>query len=269
MAKIFWVEDQSHWIDKFRDVLEQAPLDDKTNHLEVYKFSEAARQRITLMKDADRPDIAILDAKMSGCDQAGISVSKALEKKWPGIPVIFLSEHNGTDIEREAFEEANVTDFISKHQVNIEEVLVWRIKAAMRQTSLKNDASSTSDRQVLTSGELKIDLETWDIYWKGTRLMNPDNDRRPLAPTPRKILRYLVEHSPRPVSTFQIAEYLDVDPDKYAYATYRQHIKTLRRAFDKAEGTKNSFTEQCKQGAGIVAFGEEGAYCWKITKSRK
>lgn len=269
MAKIFWVEDQSHWIDKFHEVLEQAVLDDKPNKLEVYKFSEAARQRISLMKDGDRPDIAILDAKMSGCDQAGIGVSKALEKKWPGIPVIFLSEHNGTDIEREAFEEANVTDFISKHQVNIEEVLIWRIKAAMRQTALKSDVMVNTNHQILQSGELKMDLDTWDIYWKGQRLMNPDNDRRPLAPTPRKILRYLVEHSPRPVSTSQIAEYLDVDPEKYAYATYRQHIKTLRRAFDKAEGKKNSFTDQCKQGTGIVAFGEEGAYCWKIIKNKK
>lgn len=263
MARIFWVEDQSHWIEKFRTVLEQAELDGGANELLVFKFSEAARQKITLMSEEERPDIALLDAKMSGCDQAGFSVSRALEKKWPGLPIIFLSEHNGTDIERDALTEYNAIDFISKHQKNIDEVLVWRMKAVLRQASIRSHAPATSTGDVLVNGELQIDLGTWEVYWKGNKLMNPDNPKRPLAPTPRKILRYLVEHSPRPVTTFQIAEYLGIDPEKYAYATYRQHIKTLRRAFDAVETDKTTFTDQCKQGHGIVAFGEEGAYCWK------
>jgi DNA-binding response OmpR family regulator len=264
MAKIFWVEDQSHWIEKFKPVLNDAKLDDNANELLVFKFSEAARQKIKLMHEDERPDVAILDAKMNGYDQAGFSVSEALQKKWPGIPIIFLSEYNGTAIERDALEEHNASDFISKHQNNIEEVLIWRIKAILRQSVLRGTGTAQSTiGNILSSGELKIDLDTWEVFWHGKKLMNPDNPKRPLAPTPRKILKCLVERSPRPVTTTGMAEFLNVDPDTYQYATYRQHIKTLRRAIDFVDGGNGEFMELCKNGVGIVAFGEEGAYFWK------
>ena len=111
----------------------------------------------------------------------------------------------------------------------------------------------------ITSGELTIDLNTWNVYWKGQRLMNPSNTRRPLAPTPRKLLRELVEVSPRPLTAGQVAERLNLDPGKFSYGSYRQHIKTLRRAFDAVE---SGFSETCNRGEGIVTFGDEGAYFW-------
>ncbi|GMQ88833.1 MAG: hypothetical protein BMS9Abin09_0271 [Gammaproteobacteria bacterium] len=262
MAKIFWVEDQSHWIDKFQDTLKRADLDGECNELMVYKFSEAARQQIALMAAEDQPDIALLDARMNGNDRAGFSVSSALLNKWPGLPIIFFSEHSGTGIEQDAFSEHQITDFIAKHQRNVEDVLCWRMRAALRHRAVNDGAAKTIVGDVLSSGELKLDLDTWEVYWKGARLMNPDNPKRPLAPTPRKILRCLVERSPRPVTTWQIAEYLGVDPDSYSYATYRQHIKTLRHSFDAAEGGEGRFIEHCKNGHGIISCGEQGAYSW-------
>ncbi len=267
MAKILWVEDQTHWVEKFRTVLEAAALDNTPNHLDIFKFGEAAKQFISQSDIQNAPDIAILDARMNGNDHAGLSVSQALHKKWPQLPVIFLSEHNGTEIEKEALEQLTVADFISKHQKNIEEVLTWRIKAALRQTALTRSDGVQNISNTLVDGDLKLDLDSWEVYWKGKKLMNPDNPKRSLSPTPRKILRFLVERSPRPVTTFQMAEHLDLDPDRYAYATYRQHIKTLRRSFDIADGDKGQFIEHCKSGSGIVAAGDEGAYCWKTLKN--
>lgn len=263
MAKIFWVEDQSHWIDKFQDTLTRADLDGERNTLMVYKFSEAARQQIAFMAAEDRPDIALLDARMNGNDRAGFSVSSALLNKWPGLPIIFFSEHSGTGIEKDALSEHQAADFIAKHQRNVEEVLCWRMRAVLRHKAVNDGAAMTTVDDVISSGELKLDLDTWEVYWKGVRLMNPDNPKRPLAPTPRKILRCLVERSPRPVTTWQIGEYLGVDPDSYSYATYRQHIKTLRRSFDAAEGRVGHFTEHCKNGYGIISCGEQGAYNWR------
>jgi len=262
MAKIFWVEDQSHWIDKFQATLERADLDGERNTLMVYRFSEAARQQIALMSAEDRPDIALLDARMNGNDQAGFSVSTALHNKWPGLPIIFFSEHSGTAIEKDALSEHQVSDFIAKHQRNVEDVLCWRMRAVLRHKAVNDGAAKASRGDVLSSGDLKLDLDTWEVYWKAARLMNPDNPKRPLAPTPRKILRCLVERSPRPVTTWQIAEYLGVDPDSYSCATYRQHIKTLRRSIDAAEGGTGHFIEQCKNGYGIISCGEQGAYSW-------
>lgn len=263
MAKLFWVEDQSHWIDKFSEVLTTTDFDGAgPNHLEVYKFPEAAKQRIAQMSDAQRPDLAILDAHMNGSDQAGFSVSRVLHTKWPGLPIIYLSEHSGTAIEEQAITETDARDFIAKHQRNIEAVLCWRIKAALK---TRGDAAHNDDNQ-LVSGNLRIDLTTWEVFWKKQKLMNPHNPKRPLAPTPRKILRWLVERSPRPLSTEQIAELLDADLERFSYANYRQHIKTLRMAFDAADTSPGAFSALCQSGSGIVTFGDARAYFWKSDK---
>ncbi|WP_020410549.1 response regulator transcription factor [Hahella ganghwensis] len=262
MATLFWVEDQSHWIEKFKPVLEQADFGDgaTSNEVQVFKFAEAACQHIHLARDI--PDIAILDANMRGNDHAGFAVSRALKKKWPDLPVIYLSEHSGTGIEEQAFEQSMAQDFIAKHQSNVESVLCWRIKAVLRQNAMRHDQTGENSKEKLQSGPLTIDLITWNVYWHGERLMNPANAQRPLAPTPRKILRALVEASPRPVTTMQMAEHLE--SDNFTYANYRQHIKTLRHAFEQASERANqsSFIEQCKAGKGIATFGDEGAYCW-------
>ncbi len=257
MAAIFWVEDQSHWVKKFSAVLEDEDFDGKPTTLSIYHFAEEARQKIALTDKDAAPDVALLDARMNGNDQAGFSVSNALHKKWPRLPIIYLSEHAGTDIERAALEQFSASDFIAKHQNNVEQVLCWRIRAVLRQVSIDSDLSTTMN--LVNSGELTIDLNTWNVYWKGQRLMNPSNARRALAPTPRKLLRELVESSPRPLTAGQVAERLDADPDKFSYASYRQHIKTLRRAFAAVDA---EFTGLCNRGEGIVTFGDEGAYCW-------
>jgi DNA-binding response OmpR family regulator len=264
MARIFWVEDQSHWIKKFSGVLEAEDFDGNPNSIAIYHFAEAARQKIMLTDTESAPDVALLDARMNGNDRAGFTVSNALRKKWPRLPIIYLSEHAGTDIERAALEQFSANDFIAKHQHNVEQVLCWRIRAALRQASIDNNLSATVD--VITSGDLTIDLNTWNVYWMGQRLMNPSNARRPLAPTPRKLLRELVESSPRPLTAGQIAERIESDAGKFSYASYRQHIKILRRAFDAVDP---GFGERCASGEGIVTFGDEGAYCWVLPGSSK
>ena len=261
MATIFWVEDQSHWIKKFSRVLECGDFDDQPNRLEIHRFAQAARQKIALTDSDNAPDVALLDARMNGNDAAGFSVSRALTNKWPGIPIIYLSEYSGTDIEREAIEQYSASDFIAKHQHNVEEVLCWRIRSVLRQASI-NHSQKSAHKDTISSAELTIDLNTWNVYWKGIRLMNPGNAKRPLAPTPRKLLRELVECSPRALTANQIAERIDAERDKFSYASYRQHIKTLRHSIDAAEGGQGHFLDLCKRGFGIATFGDEGAYCW-------
>lgn len=272
MVRILWVEDQTHWVNKFKSVLEHADFSSAKpasatgsiakNEVEVFKFSESARMYISQAQQA--PDIAILDANMNGNDQAGFSVSRALHKKWPQIPVIYLSEHSGTGIEQQAFEETGAQDFIAKHQQNIEAVLCWRIKAALKKSMPIGASNSLENTETLINGALSIDTVTWNVYWHGERLMNPTNARRPLPPTPRKILRFLVEASPSPLTTLQIVEKLDADPERFSDANYRQHIRTLRLSIDQAGQRKQqeSFLGLCKAGKGITTFGDDGAYCW-------
>jgi two-component system, OmpR family, response regulator len=258
MASILWVEDQSHWVDRFKPILEETVFDHNPTELHVFRFAEAACQHIRLTSQA--PDLALLDAHMNGNDEAGFSVSRALQRKWPDLPILYLSEHSGTGIEQQAFENTGAVDFIAKHQRNIESVLCWRIRAALRQRVLTEPEAAG---EVLSSGELTLDRVTWEVYWRGQKLMNPANHKRPLAPTPRKILRYLVESTPRPLNTAQIADRLDADPERFSYANYRQHIRTLRLSFDQAMGGEGVFLDMCRNGTGIVTFGDEGAYFWK------
>ncbi len=261
MITIFWVEDQFHWIDRFKPILESANFGDNQlpNQIIVHKFVESACQAINNTENL--PDIVILDANMNGSDDAGYTVSCLLSKKWPDVPVVYLSEHSGTEIEQKIFERTNAQDFIAKHQHNVEQVLCWRIRALVRHKTIHSKLENGS-LDSLKSGNLTIDLETWNVYWYGIRLMNPKNCQRPLAPTPRKILKFLVESSPRPLTTIQMSENLNLD--KFNYASYRQHITTLRHSFEQAveKIAEESFLSQCKQGKGIVTFGDEGAYCW-------
>lgn len=264
MTCIFWVEDQFHWIDKFKPVLQKAKFDDATqdNKLMVHKFVESASQAINQAKQP--PDIVILDANMNSNDDAGLSLSRLIANKWPQVPLIYLSEHSGTAIEEKTFQQSNTQDFIAKHQENVEQVLCWRIKALLRQQKIKQPSLNTQHDQLLKSGPLTIDLITWNVYWHDEKLMNPNNMQRPLAPMPRKILKFLVESSPRPLSTLQMAEKLDAD--KFNYASYRQHIKTLRYSFEQAakKNKQQSFIEACKNSYGIITFGDQEAYLWKI-----
>lgn len=257
MADILWVEDQSHWIEKFQPVLEATDFDGRPTRVRVFRFAEAACQHIKQSGPDGAPDIALLDAQMNGRDTAGFSVARALQKKWPQVPQVYLSEYSGTDIEQSAFEQGGLQDFIAKHQRNIEAVLCWRIKAALRQSQ-----PGVTREEQLSSGPLNLDTVTWEVYWHGQKLMNPNNPRRPLGPMPRKILRFLVEASPRPLTTLQMADALEADPERFSYANYRQHIKTLRHAFQQAQ-PEVDFMALCQQDQGIVTFGDMGAYCWK------
>lgn len=263
MANILWVEDQFHWLDKLTPVLRSADFGDGAgaNDIVTFSFAEAACQHIRLAKKP--PDIAILDANMNGNDHAGFTVSRALIKKWSDLPIIYLSEHSGTGLEQQALEKVETQDFIAKHQQNIEQILIWRIKAALRQNAIRKGPGVQASADVITKGDLSIDLATWNVYWYGQRLMNPKNIKRPLPPIPRKILRFLVESSPRPLSTYQVSELLQLE--NFNYASYRQHIKTLRHSFEQVSMAlqKTSFLDLCKSGQGIVTFGDEGAYFWK------
>ena len=88
-----------------------------------------------------------------------------MRKKWPGLPIIYLSEHSGTGLERDALETYGALDFIAKHQRNVEEVLCLRIKAALRQSMIPASHTDAPADNVLASGELTIDLNSWEVYW--------------------------------------------------------------------------------------------------------
>ncbi|NRB78031.1 MAG: response regulator transcription factor [Saccharospirillaceae bacterium] len=270
MANIFWVEDQFHWINKIQPILEAHQFDDSPTIVDCHKSAASACQKIKLMSFEQRPSLALLDANMHGNDHAGFSVSRTLKEKWADLPIVYFSEHSGTDIEMLALEQGDSKDFIAKHQNNIEQVLCWRIKAVLRQHQItgatENSNGTQKNDDFIVNGDLKMDLVTWQVYFRKQTLMNPANTKRPLSATPRKILRELLQASPRPIATIEMAQRIESDVEKFSYASYRQHIKILRHSIEMvAQSTEPafSFLTTCKNGQGIVASGDDGAYCWK------
>src|SRR5690625_7410402 len=106
---------------------------------------------------------------MTGNDQAGFSVSRALQRKWPDLPIFYLSEHSGSNVEQQAFETTGAVDFIAKHQRNIESVLCWRIGAALRQRARSQPGIQTPG-DVMPSGDPALERVPWEGYGQGTKL---------------------------------------------------------------------------------------------------
>ena len=255
MATIVWVEDQKHWVDRFGPSLQDSNFDGNQNRLVLLDSPDAVAG---YLRDArEEPDLALLDARMRGDDQAGFKVARHLHQRWPMLPVIYFSEHSGTRVEAQAFELQSTGDFIAKHQRNAEQVLCWRIKALLRQRLLRTARAHTD---CLNSGPLTIDLLSWEIYWRDTRLQNPKNPKRPLPPTPRRVLHHLVLHAPRPQNAAQVAHALDLDEQRFTNAAYRQHIRTLRDALQLA--SDGEFSTLAELGQGLVTCSDSGAYHW-------
>ena len=92
------------------------------------------------------PDLVVLDVSMPGLD--GLEVCRALQGATPvPPPVIFLTGHSGTDALVTGFD-AGAVDYIAK-PLN-REVLVTRIRAALRSKALRDDLITHAASDALT-----------------------------------------------------------------------------------------------------------------------
>jgi two-component system cell cycle response regulator len=92
------------------------------------------------------PDLAVLDVSMPGLD--GLEVCRALSRATPvPPPVIFLTGHSGTDALVTGLD-AGAVDYIVK-PLN-RDVLVARVRAALRSKALRDDLVTHATRDALT-----------------------------------------------------------------------------------------------------------------------
>jgi two-component system, OmpR family, response regulator ChvI len=107
------------------------------------------------------PDLAILDIKMPRMD--GMETLRRLRLK-SDLPVIFLTSKN-EEIDELFGLKMGADDFIRKPFSH--RLLVERVKAVLRRTSLKDAAASKeADSRVMERGHLRMDPERHSCTWK-------------------------------------------------------------------------------------------------------
>jgi len=163
-------------------------------------------------------DLVITDIMLPHMD--GIHFSKKLKMQFPQLPILMLTALGTIDEKINGFD-AGADDYMVK-PFDMRELYV-RVKAIL------NRLVTTQDDQVLMYDELKVDLNSNDVY-RG-------NQRIDLTPKEFKLLKFLVKHPERVLTRDEIAEnvwghffdtgtnYIDV------YITYLR--KKIDKNFDK------------------------------------
>jgi len=129
--------------------------DDAVTRAVVEGWLVAAGYEVIVAADGDaalalalekEPDLVVLDVSMPGLD--GLEVCRALPRATPAPPpVIFLTGHSGTDALVTGLD-AGAVDYIVKPLVR--DVIVARVRAALRSKALRDDLVTHATRDALT-----------------------------------------------------------------------------------------------------------------------
>jgi len=138
---------------------------------------------------AMRPDAVVLDMMLPDLD--GLEVLRRLRAAQRDVPVLFLTAKDAVE-DRVAGLTAGGDDYVTK-PFSLEEV-VARLRALMRRAG----ASTTTERSVLTVGDLTMDEDSREV----TRAGEPVN----LTATEFELLRYLMRNPRRVLSKAQILD---------------------------------------------------------------
>jgi two-component system KDP operon response regulator KdpE len=163
----------------------------------------------------DQADLVILDMLMPGID--GLQVAQEV-RRFSQVPILVLSVRDDTSAKLAALE-LGADDYITK-LFRVEELLA-RVRAILRRTA---PAGALGKPHSYRSGDLLIDLER----------MRVTVQRQPVQLTPREwaILRVLVRHAGRVVSTRQLLQEA-WGPDYGDEGDYvRTYVTRLRRKLE-------------------------------------
>jgi two-component system phosphate regulon response regulator PhoB len=160
-----------------------------------------------------RPDLVMLDLMMPGLD--GLQVCQQLrgDPRSSRIPVIMLTA-KATEADRVVGLELGADDYITKPFSPRE--VVARIKAVLRRSTAQPD-----ERQVISSGDLAIDLSGHEVNYKGQRIS--------LTATEFRILEFLAARPGRVFSRDEIIDAALGNETAVFDRTVDVHITAIRR----------------------------------------
>jgi len=109
----------------------------------------------------ENPDLILLDVMLPKMD--GFEICKKVREK-SSVPIIMLTARE-EEVDKVLGLELGADDYITK-PFSIRE-LTARVRANLRRTSIDKDQSSGSTAEMITSGELSINLERYEVQKRG------------------------------------------------------------------------------------------------------
>ncbi len=107
-------------------------------------------------------DLLLLDVMLPGMD--GFEVCKKVREK-SGVPIIMLTARE-EEVDKVLGLELGADDYMTK-PFSIRE-LTARVKANLRRISTENISQGASDGKIITSGDLSINMERYEVQKRGT-----------------------------------------------------------------------------------------------------
>lgn len=172
--------------------------------------------------ESSLPDLVILDIIMPRMD--GLELCRRLRTLSETIPIIFLTSRD-EEFDRVLGLELGADDYLCK-PFSMRE-LVARVKVLFRRLSLINERPSAETEELLTIGELVLDLRRYTARWRDQTV--------PLTVTEFMMLHALVRR-PGHVKTRQQLMEQGYPHDTYVSdRTIDSHIKRIRKKFSSMD----------------------------------
>ena len=233
MAAVFYYEDEEIWRHRYVSVIEA-----NGHRVDCYKRNIEAEQAVRQSID-DAPDVAVLDIQ----DQlrhknVGFRILKELRRRWPALPVIFLTSYEHGSVEEMKAIQLRANYYINKIKDSSGLFLLAAIEAAL-------EAGGSPQLDRYQCGSLASDQGTQTVLWKGrdvpltrTEFMIVDFlARRAGTKQPYEKIRrasQIQEVSDRDID-FTTAEEKEQQKHEKLRNTLSQHVSSIRRKFEHVE----------------------------------
>ena len=110
----------------------------------------------------DNPDLILLDVMLPGMD--GMEVCRKIRDK-SDVPIIMLTARED-EVDKVLGLELGADDYITK-PISVRE-LTARVKANLRRSAVKKEDIKPENKNVITSGDLTINIERYEVMKNGT-----------------------------------------------------------------------------------------------------
>lgn len=210
-------------------------VEDEENLLEALKYN-LERDGYTALTASDgergltlarehRPDLVILDIMLPQLD--GLEVCRILRRE-SDMPIIMLTA-KGEEVDRVVGLELGADDYITK-PFSMRELLA-RLRTVLRRTRSGGHGETLSSREVLTSGDLVVDLASHTVTLAGRELE--------MKPREFDLLGLLVANKGRAFTRDQILERLWGQDYIGDTRTVDVHIRWIRQKLETVPGSPN------------------------------
>ena len=246
-VSIFLYEDDQAYADEIKCRLEELAQARKISlSIDSYQFALHALNAIDRWDDRKRPPhAALLDMHQHDRSEAGLDICKEIRKKWPRVPVFFMSNSaTSTGDHRRAYD-ARAINFFNKDAIEGPEGKEELFSAILSQIDIINAREDVAG--LVQSGSLRIAMEPPSVHWRGKAIS--------LNPKQRSVLYELARDEGKVCRNEKLAKiggWIGDSKDNY-YANLRQCIAEIRekigdRAWRSEEGRRYGLIAVPKQG---------------------